>query len=167
MLSLLGDRVDLNLKYLHVVDALQVKLAGPADAPIVRRPTADLDAYNLYLRGRYHWNRHSGEDLKKSIECYESAIRMDSDYALAHAGLAHTYLTLAALFLPPGEAYPKARAAAHRALELNPGVAEAHAALAEVQMRYEWDWEAAERGFGRPHRALLRSRREGPEHNPR
>ncbi len=130
-----------------IVDALQVELKGPADEPLVRRRTADLDAYNLYLRGKYHWNRHSFEELRTSIECFESAIAVDPGYALAHAGLAHSYLTLGALFLPPGEAYPKARAAAERALELDPDLAEAHAALAEVRMRFEWDWEAAERGF--------------------
>ena len=130
-----------------IVEALQVELKGPADEPLVRRSTTDLDAYNLYLRGKYHWNRHSFDELSTSIECFESAIAIDPDYALAYAGLAHSYLTLGALFLTPVEAYPKARKAAERALELDPGLAEAHAALAEVRMRFEWDWEAAERGY--------------------
>jgi predicted ATPase/TolB-like protein/Tfp pilus assembly protein PilF len=132
-----------------IVDALQVELKGPADEPLVRRSTTDLDAYNLYLQGKYHWNRHSFDELSTSIECFESAIAIDPDYALAYAGLAHSYLTLGALFLAPVEAYPKARKAAERALELDPDLAEAHGALAEVRMRFEWDWEAAERGFQR------------------
>ena len=130
-----------------IVDALQVELKGPTDEPLVRRSTTDLDAYNLYLRGKYHWNRHSFDELSTSIECFESAIAMDPDYALAYAGLAHSYLTLGALFLAPSVAYPKVRKAAERALELDPDLAEAHAALAEVRMRFEWDWKAAERGF--------------------
>lgn len=146
--TVMGDVFEVQEKISRaIVDALQVELKGPADEPLVRRSTTDLDAYNLYLRGKYHWNRHSFDELSTSIECFESAIAIDPDYALAYAGLAHSYLTLGALFLPPLEAYPKARKAAERALELDSKLAEAHAALAEIMMRFEWDWEAAERGF--------------------
>lgn len=129
-----------------IVDALQIKLG----APVHREHTRDTVAYDEYLKGRYHWNRHSPADLKKSIEHYERAIAADSGYALAWTGLADSYCTMGGLFLAkPADVYPRAREAARKAIEIDPRLAPAHAALAEVQLRYEWDWEAAERGFRR------------------
>ena len=131
-----------------IVDALQVKLGAPER--ITREHTQDSAAYDDYLKGRYHWNRHTPEDFKKSIEHYERAIAADPDYALAWAGLADSYITMGAVFLGrPRDLYPRAREAARKALELDPHLAPAQAALAEVQLRYEWDWDAAERGFRR------------------
>ncbi|HEU4464043.1 MAG TPA: tetratricopeptide repeat protein [Gemmatimonadota bacterium] len=131
-----------------IVDALQVKLGAPDR--ITRQHTRSSSAYEEYLKGRYYWNRHTPEDFRKSIEHYERAIGVDPDYALAWAGLADTYITMGALFLgQPRDLYPRARDAARKALELDPRLAAAQAALAEVQLRYDWDWEAAERGFRR------------------
>lgn len=131
-----------------IVDALQIKLGAPDR--ITREHTQDMAAYDEYLKGRYHWNRHSPEDLRKSIEHYERAITLDPDYALAWAGLADTYITMGGVFLArPAEVYPRAREAAEKAIALDPRLAPAHAALAEVQLRYEWNRENAERGFRR------------------
>ncbi|HYO48187.1 MAG TPA: tetratricopeptide repeat protein [Gemmatimonadota bacterium] len=131
-----------------IVDALQVKLGAPER--ITREHTRDSAAYDEYLKGRYHWNRHTPVDFKKSIEHYERAIAADPEYALAWAGLADTYITMGAVFLGrPRDLYPRAREAARKALELDPQLAPAQASLAEVQLRYEWDWDAAERGFRR------------------
>jgi predicted ATPase/TolB-like protein/Tfp pilus assembly protein PilF len=131
-----------------IVDALQVKLGAPEH--ITRQHTSDTAAYEEYLKGRYHWNRHSPEDFKKSIEHYERAIGVDPDYALAWAGLADSYITMGAVLLArPDQVYPRAREAARKALELDPRLAAAQVALAEVKLRYEWDWEGAERGFRR------------------
>ena len=131
-----------------IVDALQVKLGAPDR--ITREHTSDSAAYDEYLKGRYHWNRHTPDDFRKSIEHYERAIAADPDYALAWAGLADSYITMGAVFLGrPRDLYPRAREAARKALELDPHLAPAQATLAEVQLRYEWDWEAAERGFRR------------------
>lgn len=130
-----------------IVDALQIKL-GPEQ--IVREHTRDTLAYDEYLKGRFHWNRHSPADFQKSIGHYERAIAADPGYALAWAGLADTYCTMGAVFLArPGDVYPRAKEAARKAIDLDPRLAPAHAALAEVQVRYEWDWEEAERGFRR------------------
>jgi predicted ATPase/TolB-like protein len=134
---------------LAIVDALKVELADRESDPVVRQHTANLEAYNLYLKGRYYWNRHTREDLERSVECYEQAINCDPCYALAHSGLADTYHTLGALYLPPRLAYPKAKSAARRALDLDANLAEAHASLAEVQWRYDWQWDEAEKGFKR------------------
>jgi predicted ATPase/TolB-like protein/Tfp pilus assembly protein PilF len=131
-----------------IVDALQVKLGAPDR--ITREHTSDSAAYDDYLKGRYHWNRHTPEDFKKSIEHYERAIAADPEYALAWAGLADSYITMGAVFLGrPKDLYPRAREAARKALELDPRLSPAQAALAEVQLRYEWDWQAAETGFRR------------------
>ncbi|MGH7567155.1 MAG: tetratricopeptide repeat protein [Gemmatimonadota bacterium] len=131
-----------------IVDALQVKLGAPER--ITREHTRDSAAYDEYLKGRYHWNRHTPEDFRKSIEHYERAIAADPEYALAWAGLADSFITMGAVFLGrPRDLYPRAREAARKALELDPQLAPAQAALAEVQLRYDWDWDAAERGFRR------------------
>ncbi|HUP19886.1 MAG TPA: adenylate/guanylate cyclase domain-containing protein, partial [Gemmatimonadota bacterium] len=133
-----------------VVEALEVRRAdGAVLDPPEGRYRPDPEAYDLYLRGRHHWNRHSREDLDRSVACFERALEIDPDYALAYAGLADAWLTLGALFLRPREAYPKAKAAATRALELDEHLAEAHAALAEARLRFDWDRVAAERGFQR------------------
>ena len=131
-----------------IVDALQVKLGAPER--IVREHTRDTAAYDEYLKGRFHWNRHSPVDFQKSIGHYERAIAADPGYALAWAGLADTYCTMGGVFLAkPVDVYPRAKEAARKAIDLDPRLAPAHAALAEVQLRYDWDWEGAERGFRR------------------
>jgi len=130
---------------LAIVDKLKVRLLGGEKAGLVKRHTKDLDAFNLYLKGRYFWNKRTEESLKWSIEYFNQAIEKDPGYALAYAGLADSNLTLQDYtFVSPKETLPKAKEAAHKALEIDSMLAEAHNSLAQVMFR-EWDWEGAER----------------------
>ena len=134
--------------------ASQIRLAlapaaGPATSHVTER-SVNPEAYDAYLRGRFYWT-HRG-DLHKSIEAYQQAIQKDPQYALAYAGLASAYALLGQVpydDMSPSEAKPKARAAAERALQLYPQLAEAHAVLANVLFSYDWNFEAAEQEFQR------------------
>jgi tetratricopeptide (TPR) repeat protein len=117
---------------------------------MAKRYTENTEAYQLYLKGRYLWNRRTPETLRQATEYFQRAINKDSGYALAWAGLADCYAVYAVYdLLPPREAIPKTKEAASRALALDDTLAEAHAALAYVKGLYEWDWPGAERGFKR------------------
>ena len=112
--------------------------------------TNNPEAYQLYLKGQYFWNKRTPEGLKKSIEFYSQAIALDSGYALAYAGLAGSYGVIGGLSLaPPREAFGKSQAALQKALGLDETLAEAHYGLAIVNLLYVWDWEEAEREFKR------------------
>lgn len=111
-------------------------------------PTRSSDAYGLYLRGRYLWERRTDENARKAIRCFEAAIVKDPEYALAWTGLSACYATLPLVTgVQPKAAFPKARAAALRALELDDSLCEAHASLAGVKFWHDWDWHGAEREF--------------------
>lgn len=115
------------------------------------RPIAP-EAYESYLRGRFFWNQRSADGLQRAAELFERAIKIDAGYAPAHAGLADCYAllsTIAVGALKPAVAMPKAEAAANRALELDPRLAEAHASLAYAQLFFDWDWNSAETSFRR------------------
>jgi len=130
---------------LAIVDNLKVKLFGEQKAKLTRRHTQDLDAYNLYLKGRYFWNKRTEESLRKSFVCFEEAIKRDPGYALAYAGLADSYFALRDYTsVSPKEVYPKAKEAVRKALEIDGTLAEAHTSLAQLRFR-EWDWEGAEK----------------------
>jgi Tfp pilus assembly protein PilF len=134
---------------LAIVDKLKVKLLGKEKAAVVKRHTDNLEAYDLYMKGRYFWNKRTEEGLRKAIKCFEQAIEKDPDYALAYAGLADSYLTLQDYSsVPPKELNSKASEAAQKALELDGTLAEAHTSLASVTYRC-WDWEGAEREYKR------------------
>jgi TolB-like protein/DNA-binding winged helix-turn-helix (wHTH) protein/Flp pilus assembly protein TadD len=108
------------------------------------------EAYTLFLKGRYFWNRRDGAGLKKSIKYFEQSIAREADYAMAYAGLAQAYVTMGQrLPVSPAEYARKARLAALKALELDGELAEARVALAAVMGVYEWDWKGAEREFRR------------------
>jgi TolB-like protein/DNA-binding winged helix-turn-helix (wHTH) protein len=108
--------------------------------------------YDAYLMGLYEANQRSEPSLRKSVEYFKTAIQGDASYAPPYAGLANSYLLLAGwLLMPPADAYPKAKAAALHALELDETLAEAHTTLAEAEHEYEWKWADAEREF---HRAI-------------
>jgi TolB-like protein/DNA-binding winged helix-turn-helix (wHTH) protein/Tfp pilus assembly protein PilF len=108
--------------------------------------SVDPAVYELYLKGRYHWNKRTAEGFRKGIECFEAAIAGDPYYAPAYVGLADTYNMLGDYDqLPPARAFPKARAAALQALAIDPSSADAHASLAFSAMRYDWDWGEVER----------------------
>ncbi len=134
----------------RVAQALDIALVEPERVRLGTRPTEDLEAYRLYLLGRYHWNKRTQEGSHQAVIHFQQAIDRDPHYARAYAGLADSY-SLLGLYggLSRGEAYSKARAAATRALELDETVAEAHIALAWVKYDYDWDWQAAEAHFRR------------------
>jgi serine/threonine-protein kinase len=129
--------------------ALRLKAQIEPKTALVRPPTTDLQAYDLYLRGRHFWEQR-GPGLVRALQCFEGALARDPDYALAHAGVADVYNLLAFYgAMPPRQAIPKARAAANRALEIDPDLAEAHTALGFTVLVYDWDAIAAEKLFRR------------------
>jgi serine/threonine-protein kinase len=137
-----------------VVETLRVRLAeqGAGDsAPttsLVKRPTQNIDAYNLYLKGRYELNQMTREGLVNSKRYFAEAIQLDPGYALAFEGLAYAHYTEGFLgFVAPREAMPLAETAVRRSIELDEAVAEAHATLGVILALYEWDWMSAEREF--------------------
>jgi len=134
----------------RVAEALTVRLSAEDVAHLRRRYTDNAEAYQLYLRGRFHWNKRTGEGLRKAIEYFNQAIETDPNYALAHAGLAESYVLLPWYGgTSPEQDFNKARAAATRALAIDDKLAEAHTALAYVAERYDWDWATAEREYRR------------------
>jgi serine/threonine protein kinase len=109
------------------------------------------EAYDAYLRGRFFWNKRNEASLKKAIECFELALRLDPHYAPAYAGIADSYFYLGYSFgrMDPKNAMPRAKAAALRALELDPESADAHTSLGLIQIAFDWDWTAAENNIRR------------------
>jgi len=132
----------------RIANALQMRLSPEEKDQLDKKPTENLEAYNSYLKGRYFWNRRTGEGMRKAIEYFGHAIEEDPHYALAYSGIADSYSMLGIWsFLAPEEAYPKAEAAAMKAIELDDKLAEAHASLASVRAVYGWDWPEAEKEF--------------------
>src|SRR5437870_602199 len=133
-----------------VADVLQAKLTGSEQHVIAARPTANTEAHQLYLKGRFFWNKRTGSDLKKSIDYFEQAIAADPNYALAYAGVADGYVWLPGYTAgTPRDCYPKATAAAKKALELDDNLAEAHTTLAIAIWLYDFDFAQANREFQR------------------
>ena len=128
---------------------LSLKLGAADQQKLSNRRTQDPESYQLYLKGLYYSNRATLEGLKKGIEYFEQAIEKDPASAQAYAALADCYNDLggASAYLPPKEAFPRARAAATKALEIDNTLGEAHVALGLVKWGYEWDWQGAEREF--------------------
>jgi TolB-like protein/Tfp pilus assembly protein PilF len=130
--------------------SLRGRLLDPRAEARVRRPTEDLEAYQLYLKGRQSWNRRTEQDLQEAMRAFEQALARDPAFALAHAGMADTWALLGFYSaLPPGDAYPRAKQAARQALALEPSLAEAYPAFAYSAMYYDWDWVEAEQAFRR------------------
>jgi TolB-like protein/Flp pilus assembly protein TadD len=129
-----------------IADKLRVKLATGETRGIDRKYTNSNEAYQLYLKGRFNWNKRTADGLQAAVQFYNQAIEKDPGFALAYAGLADTYVILAAYGnVPPGESMPRAKAAALRAIELDNALAEPHAALGEYYGAYAWNYETAER----------------------
>lgn len=129
---------------------LQVKLAGENGNRFTKRHTPNIEAYKLYLKGRYFWNRRTPEQVKRGIEYFEQAIEKDPTYAMAYVGLADSYVILGThSSSPPKEAFPKAKVMASKALEIDDTLTEARASLAYVIANYDWDWIAAEKEYRR------------------
>jgi adenylate cyclase len=132
-----------------VAEALREHVIGGPSQGRDKKPKTNPDAYVNYLRGRQSWNKRTEEGLQQAIGFFEAALRLDGAYAPAYAGMADSYATLALLeFLPPREAFPNAKQAARRALDLDPNLAEAHSSLALIKFQFDWDWKGAEQGFG-------------------
>ena len=134
----------------RVAAALSVRLAGGERERLTKHHTEDPEAYRLYLTGRYHLTRLTDDGFLKGRDYFQQAVDKDPGYALAHAGLADAYQMLGGYnALAPNEVFPKAKAAAERALRLDDGLAEAHTALATVRLLHDWDWAGAEREYRR------------------
>jgi Tfp pilus assembly protein PilF len=117
---------------------------------LAKRPTENAEAYQLYLQGLFYWNKWTQNDCKKAGDFFTQAVQKDPHYALSYAGLADSYSLLGdAGYLPPSEAWPKAKSAAMQALEIDDSLAEAHTSLGLVKEHFEWDWAGAEREFKR------------------
>ena len=133
-----------------IADTLQVKLTGAEKEMIAAEPTSDLTAYDLYLKGRLLWSKRGGENLRQAIAFYEQAIALDPNYALAYAGLAEAYVLLPFYTATaPLEAFPKGKAAALKALQLNDRLAEAHTALAYLLYLGDMDMAGSTAEFER------------------
>jgi TolB-like protein/Flp pilus assembly protein TadD len=133
---------------LIIVDRLKVKLLITEKEKILKRFTGDPEAYDLFLKGRYHWYRRYEGGFLKGIGFFQQAIEKDPLYALAYIGIADSYSLMGLYsYISPAEAYSKAKAAVKKALEIDPELAEAHASLGWIKMFYDWDWKGAESEF--------------------
>ncbi len=133
-----------------ITQKLQLKLAGDEAKGITKRYTDNNDAYQLYLRGRYSFAKRTKDEMLHAVEYFRQAIKLDPKFALAYARIAETYGSMPAYpYLSPKEAFPQAKAAAQKALEIDPALPEAHTFLAYSLAIYDWDWPEAERSFKR------------------
>jgi TolB-like protein/Flp pilus assembly protein TadD len=131
----------------QVAGALAVKISGDEQRRLRKNYTANTEAFQHFIRGRYFWNQRTLEGLRKSMLCAEQAIALDPTYAPAYVGLADSYNLLAHVGLAPKDTFPKARAAAKLALEIDPLLAEAYVSLAFVNYRFDWCFDEAEKNF--------------------
>lgn len=138
VLSLQRDIAD------DVAEQVKIKLNRSNQPSASARPV-NPEAHDAVLQGLFNYGTYSEEGLKKAIANYQTAIAQDPDYAAAYAGLADAYIQLGVLYVPPPQAMPQAKAAALKALELDPNLSAAHVSLGNVHYFYEWDWAAAER----------------------
>lgn len=135
---------------LEIVNRLSLTLLEGEKEKLLKRYTQNIEAYNLYLKGRYFWNLRTGDGLNKAIELFKEACQKDSNYALAYTGIADCYI-----LLPwyggwlPKEAYTRAKTFAQKALDIDDTLAEAHNSLATISKLYDWDWKASEAEFKR------------------
>jgi serine/threonine-protein kinase len=125
-----------------IVDALKLRLVNSSEQLVV--PAKNLEAYNLYLKGRFFFNKFTEPGLRKSLDFYQHVLLQDPGFARAYAGIADCWCQLADDWIAPEEAYPRAKAAAKRALEYDPQLAEAMTSLGKVLCWYEWDFRGAE-----------------------
>ncbi|MCG6954777.1 MAG: protein kinase [Gemmatimonadetes bacterium] len=135
---------------LHIADALRAELSPDEHSRIRRKPTDNLEAYQLYLQGRQAYLRFTREGWDEAIAFFEHAVARDPDFGMAHAGLAQTYVELGESgILAASAAFPRAKQAVAEALRSDPGLGDAHRALAYLSAIWDYDWERAEREFRR------------------
>ena len=129
-----------------VADALALRLSREENKRLTKRYTDNVEAYQLYLTGLYHWNKLTLPEIRKSIGFFNQAIDLDPTYALAYFGLAYAYVAFAPMSdMPPKDVLPQGKAAATKALEIDESLAEAHATLAFIHTLFDWDWAEAEK----------------------
>ncbi len=129
-----------------IADTLRAKLTGSEERMMSKKPTANPEAYEFYLKGRFFWNKRTGVDLRKAIDYFNQAVAKDPSYALAYAGLADAYVLLSGFgAASPKDSLPQAKAAAEKALELDSTLGEAHASLAQALLAYDFDFAGANR----------------------
>jgi adenylate cyclase len=134
----------------RIAKELKIKLLGSETLRLEKKATGIPEAYSLYLKGRHSLNTRTEKGLKEAIRDFENAIKHDPDFALAYTGLADAYSILASYsleYVPPREGFPRAKAAAEKALAIDPNLAEAHASLGLVRFYYDWYWAGAEAEF--------------------
>ncbi len=130
-----------------LADKLRSKLSTSEKQRVTQQGTQNPEAYELYLKGRYSWNRRTKHDIEQSVSYFNQAIAKDPGYALAYSGLADAYAVLHSVGGNPSEVYPKSNAAARKALELDPTLARPHAVLGNNEMEYDWDFARGEADF--------------------
>ena len=133
----------------EIAEKLRLRLSGAEKGRLTKRYTENAEAYGLYLKGRYFWNKRTLEAVEKGIEYFKRAIELDPDYALAYVGVADSYTKLGDVgvaALPPRKAFSKAKMAAVRALESDSALAEAHTSLGHLNL-HDYEWSEAEREF--------------------
>ena len=131
-----------------ISEKLKLRLSPEDQKKLATHKTENWEAYNLYLKGRYYWEKFTDDDMRKAVDYFQQAIDKDPNYALAYAGLADAYHELA-YTSPPSEMMPRSKAASTKALQLDDSVGEAHAALGWVLWRYDWNFPEAEKEFRR------------------
>jgi eukaryotic-like serine/threonine-protein kinase len=129
---------------------LRVTLTGKEEKLLAQAPTRNSDAYELYLKGRFHWNKRSREGFESAISCFHQAIEKDPGFALAYVGLAECYSVMSVYYmLPPSEASARARTAVKKALDLDPALPEALVIMAVLSSEYDWEWEKGVESYKR------------------
>jgi eukaryotic-like serine/threonine-protein kinase len=132
----------------EISERLRLRLTDDEKQRLTKRYTDNAEAYQLYLKGLFYWNKRSPDGIQKAIEYFNRAVEADPRYALAYAGLADSYNMMSFFnIVPPRAAMPKAKAAAAKALEIDSSLAEAHISLAYASFTYDWDWPAATRHY--------------------
>lgn len=133
----------------EISEKLRLRLTGPDEKQLTKRYTDDTEAYRLYLLGRFHWNKFTEKDIKKSIEYYNQALAKDPKYALAYFGLSDAYQLLGQIGLRPNEVLPKALVYAEKTLAADPTLPEAHLTRGAYELWYGWNWTVAEQELKR------------------
>jgi TolB-like protein/Tfp pilus assembly protein PilF len=133
----------------EISESLKIKLTGSQRTKLTKQETTNPEAYQLYLKGRYHFYKFTEDGLTKSIPYYEQAIAKDPSYALAYSGLAGAYSVLAINYWRPADAFPKAKAAAAKAIQLDDSIGSIHNMLGVGRLFFDWDWPGAKREFDR------------------